>query len=611
MALSNGLYEIRPYIAQGMCVDVAYNGANAGANVLIYGSNGQNNQKFYLEQVETDKWSIRCLSSGQYLDVYGGTAADGTNVVQWPDLDSANQRWKVTETGETAGPRGYPVVTIGTWADGTGTAYNMDIDHAMTSAMTNVLIWSANGHDNQKFVLFPTYATDQRLPMPTDFALSGAKFSEVRGTVMPHVGNLIYTSWTCVQSWMDSTDNSFEHKYDLRPIANDGSLGELRAGQGWYTDASAEHGEGLRYWASLVDPLYFTEYDGYKAVDVEYSVRTATERASAQGPSSVVGIGTSAMLRIVRAPGVTLDSAKFAPDGLHVAITSDYAGDHTNVLVTDLEAGGRHYVTELLPYEGLSNSDSFTIPMEVIGDWIAAGTELTISYRLGTEMMYDMGIEHTATLTSSYMEGGELSVTPTVTMDAGRLLKVETTEPLDTVWVVTEHGAYEAHMADGVAHVPYPFGVDFELIVCTRDGDQWGVLRYAAEQTAALVNDGKRPCHAWSWGDGFFVLEYRERGAVNTTRTVDLQADTYSLDTREWETLSFSPTARGTYKATGILADGVSECSTDDLLELAHAHHVTYRAPSGEIATVGITQVSYEASREHIDVTVSMTEETV
>jgi len=136
LELSNGLFEIRPYIALGMCVDVAYNGTTAGANVLIFGSNGQNNQKFYLEQVETDKWSIRCLSSGQYLDVYGGTAADGTNVVQWPDLDSANQRWKVTETGETAGPRGYPVVTIGTWADGTGTAYNMDIDHAMTTAMT-------------------------------------------------------------------------------------------------------------------------------------------------------------------------------------------------------------------------------------------------------------------------------------------------------------------------------------------------------------------------------------------------------------------------------------------------------------------------------------------
>lgn len=611
MALSNGLYEIRPYIAQGMCVDVAYNGANAGANVLIYGSNGQNNQKFYLEQVETDKWSIRCLSSGQYLDVYGGTAADGTNVVQWPDLDSANQRWKVTETGETAGPRGYPVVTIGTWADGTGTAYNMDIDHAVTTAMTNVLIWSANGQDNQKFVLFPTYATDQRLPMPTDFAFSGAKFSEVRGTVMPHVGNLIYTSWTCVQSWMDSTDNSFEHKYDLRPIANDGSLGELRTGQGWYTDASAEHGEGLRYWASLVDPLYFTEYDGYKAVDVEYSVRTATERSTVYGPSSVVGVGAGATLRIVRAPGVTLDSAKFAPDGLHVAITSDYAGDYTNVLVTDLAADGRHYVTELLPYEGLSNSDSFTIPMEVIGDWLASGTELTISYRLGTEMMYDMGIEHTATLESSYMEGGSLGVTPTVTMSDGRLLKVETEEPLDSVWVVTDHGSYEAHMQDGAAFVPYPFGEDFELVITTRSGSEWGFLHYTAEQTAPMVADGGHPCHAWSWDGGHFLLEHQLRDTLSTNRTVDAQAETYSLDTREWETLSFSPTAKGTFRAAGVLVPDLSASTIDDLLALEAAHHVTYRAPSGEIATVGVSQISYETNVSYSSVTVTMTQETV
>lgn len=611
MALSNGLYEIRPYIAQGMCVDVSYASDTPGANVLLYGANGANNQKFYFTQEETDKWSIRCLLSGQYLDVYGGTAADGTNVVQWPDLDSANQRWKVTETGETAGPRGYPVVTIGTWADGTGTAYNMDIDHAMTTAMTNVLIWSANGQDNQKFVLFPTYATDQRLPMPTDFALSGAKFSEVRGTVMPHVGNLIYTSWTCVQSWMDSTDNSFEHKYDLRPIANDGSLGELRAGQGWYTDASAEHGEGLRYWASLVDPLYFAEYDGCKAVDVEYSVRTATERSTVYGPSSVVGVGAGATLRIVRAPGVTLDSAKFAPDGLHVAITSDYAGDYANVLVTDLEAGGRHYVTELLAFEGLANSDSFTIPMEVIGDWIAAGTELTISYRLGTEMMYDMGIEHTATVESSYMEGGTLGVTPTVTMDDGRLLKVETAEPLDSVWVVTASGSYEAHMQDGVAYAPYPFGEDFELVITTRSGSEWGFLHYTAEQTAPLVADSGEPCHAWSWDGGHFLLEHQAKNSIVTSRTVDAQSETYSLDTREWETVSFSPTSRGSFKAQGVLVPGVSEGTIDELLALEAEHHVTYRAPSGEIATVGITQVSYDTSSMYSKVTVNMTQETV
>lgn len=611
MALPNRLYEIRPYIALGMCVDVAYDGATPGANILIYGANGKNNQKFYLEQVETDKWSIRCLSSGQYMDVYGGTAADGTNVVQWPDLDSANQRWKVTETGETSGPYGYPVVTIGTWADGTGTAYNLDIDHAMTSNMTNVLIWTANGQDNQKFVLFPTTATDPRLPVPTDFALSNELYSEVRGSVIPSMGNLAYRSWNCVRSWLDSSDNNFQYMERRRFMAADGSVGDWQDGGGWYQWTDVVHGDGLRYWDDFVDPLYLDDYDAYKAVDFELFIRTITERGSIYGQASVVGTSGSAMLRIVRAPGVTMGSAEFAPDGLHVGITSDYIGDYTNIHVTDLVAGGRHYVTEALSYEGLANSDTFTIPMEVIGDWIASGTGLTITYRVGTELMHDMGFERTATITSSYMEGGTLGVTPTITMDDGRLLKVETVEPLDSVWVVTASGSYEAHMQDGVAYAPYPFGEDFELVITTRSGSEWGFLHYDATQTAPLVADGGEPCHAWSWDGGHFLLEHQIRETLVTNRTVDAQAETYSLDTREWETLSFSPTAKGTFRATGVLVPGVSESTIDGLLALEAAHHVTYRAPSGEIATVGVSQVSYETSVDYSQVTVTMTQETV
>ncbi len=308
MALSNGLYEIRPYIAQGMCVDVSYASDTPGANVLLYGSNGANNQKFYFEQVEADKWSIRCLKSGQYLDVYGGTAADGTNVVQWPDLDADNQRWKLTEVG-TSGPYGYPVVTIGTWADGTGTAFNMDVDHALTSAMTNILIWTATGVDNQKFVLFPTYGIDQRLPMPTDFALSTAKFSDVRGTTIPSTGNYVYTSWSCVQSWLDSSDNSFEHMASVRKYGNDGSVSDWSDVYYQFVDAGAEHGEGLRYWSQLIDPLYLSSGADYKAAEFEYRVRAATESTSVYGSSSVVGQDASSILRVVRMPNVTIESA--------------------------------------------------------------------------------------------------------------------------------------------------------------------------------------------------------------------------------------------------------------------------------------------------------------
>ena len=615
MALSNGLYEIRPYIAQGMCVDVGWASETPGANILIYGANGGNNQKFYLTQEETDKWSIRNINSGQYVDVYGGTAADGTNVVQWPDLDSSNQRWKLAVVGTaTVGGQTCDVVTIGTWADGRGTAYNMDIDHALSSNMTNVLIWSANGQGNQKFVLVPTSAIDPRMPIPSDLKFCTEAFGENLADVVPATGRNVYMSFLCAQSWLVSEDNGFERWYRARQVFNDGTVADWgSATYGGFAPYPFAAGEGLRYWDDAGLTNWFEDNPQWKettkAFDFEVHVRSSSEyRAQLR---NVHGQEASAILRYCVVPELTISAANIAPDGLHLTVSSDYRGQQTIMHITDLMGGTSHYLTELLTFEGIGTDTDVLIPMSIVGEWIASGTELTISYRVGTELLYDMEGEHTATVESGYAEGGTLGVTPTVTMGDGRLLKVETAEPLDTVWVITDDEAFEAHMADGAAYVPYPFGRDFELIVCTRDGDQWGVLRYDARQTAPMVADGGHPCHAWSWDGGHFLLEHQLRDTLSTSRTVDAQAETYSLDTREWETLSFSPTAKGTFRATGVLVPGVSEGTIEGLLALEAAHHVTYRAPSGEIATVGVSQVSYETNVDYSQVTVTMTQETV
>lgn len=615
MALSNGLYEIRPYIAQGMCVDVSYASDTPGANVLLYGSNGANNQKFYLTQEETDKWSIRCLLSGQYLDVYGGTAAAGTNVVQWPDLDTANQRWKLTVVGtaEIDG-RTCDVVTIGTWADGVGTAFNMDVDHALTSAMTNILIWTAGSVDNQKFVLMPTTATDPRMPIPSDLKFSNELYGDSIADVVPAIGERIYRSFLCTQSWLADSDNGFESWIRTRGVNNDGTFAPWsESGAGLFSPMNVVAGEGLRYWDAdgyvnwfVSDP---TTKETTKAFDYEIHVRSAS--AYRYGFANVHGQEYNAILRFCVVPELTISEAAVAPDGLHLTVSSDYRGQTTNMHITDLAAGSRHYLTELLTYEGIGTDTDVLIPMSLIGEWITSGTSLTISYRVGTELLYDMEGESTATIQSTYAEGGTLTVTPTITMSDGRLLKIETEEPLNTVWVVTDGDAYEAHMQDGIAYAPYPFGEPFELVVCTRSGSSWGVRNYTAQQTAPLVADGKQPCHAWSWDGGHFLLEHDDSDSLVTNRTVDAQAETYSLDTREWETLSFSPTAKGTFRASGVLVPGFSESDIDGLLALEAAHHVTYRAPSGEMAIVGVTQVSYQTSEQYSSVTVTMTQETL
>lgn len=620
MALYDGLYEIRPYIAQGMCVDVSFASKNLGANVLIYGANGANNQKFWVKAEDTDKWSIRGLNSGLYLDVEGGTASAGANVCQWSDNDQDNQRWKFTATGETVtiNSLSCDVYTIGSWANGGGTAYNMDVDHALTSNSTNILVWTASSAANQKFVLLPTTALDETMPVPSDLAISTTKHGSDRMQCIPVSSRIWasrgrgYPSWLCTPSWLDNSDNGFQICSRERHVLNDGSVQDWSSLTSWARGENIQQGDGLSYWDLYgVAGIDYPELlQLYKAIDYEYHVRAAN---SASTMGWVHGNEASAVLRLVADPYVTLTSAKFGPDGLHLGEENSYHGSYTNIHITDVAAGGEHYTTETLSYEGLGTSGEVVIPMDVIGDWIAAGTELTISYRYGTEMMYDMGIDMMQVLTSDYIDDRDAPASPPRrVLEDGRLLKVDSLlegSEISSVWIVVDGESYEVPVVDGVAMVPYPFGKPFDMFVCySGDGESWN---YTA-QHGVTWNDGRQPCHAWTWGNGeHFVLEHQVRDTLVTNRTVDAQAETYSLDTREWETLSFSPTAKGTFRATGVLVPGVSEGTIDELLALEKAHHVLYRAPSGEMAVVGVTQISYETNSEYSSVTVTMTQETV
>lgn len=603
-----------------MCVDVSWASKNPGANVLIYGANGGNNQKFWVEAEDTDKWSIRGLNSGMYLDVEGGTAAAGANVCQWPGNDQNNQRWKFTATGDhvTINSLSCDVYTIGSWANGGGTAFNMDVDHALTSNSTNILVWTAGSAANQKFVLLPTTATDPTLPVPSDLKVSMTPYSSARLDTVP-VNNLTpqrgrgYPSWMLTPTWLDSADNAFELCDRYRYIRNDGTVEDWTSLSSWSRAENVQQGDGLSYWdlygiAGMITIPEMRQL--YKAVDYEYHVRSANSRSTM---GWVHGDETSAVLRLVQEPFVQLTSANFGPDGLHVGMTSNYLGSYTNIHITDVAAGGEHYTTETLSYEGLSQSDEFVIPMDVIGSWIASGTELTISYRYGTEMMYDMGIEYARTLTSGYIDDRDAPINPPRrVLDDGRLLKTDSPwegSEISSVWIVVDGESYEVPVVDGVAMVPYPFGKPFDMFICYKgDGDSWNYIA----QYGITWNDGKQPCHAWTWGNGeHFLLEHQVKNTIVTSRTIDAQSDTYSLDTREWQTLSFGATNKGTFKATGVLVPDVSEGTVEQLLALEKAHHVLYRAPSGEMARVGITQVSYDASSTYTKVTVTMTQETV
>ena len=62
--------------------------------------------------------------------------------------------------------------------------------------------------------------------------------------------------------------------------------------------------------------------------------------------------------------------------------------------------------------------------------------------------------------------------------------------------------------------------------------------------------------------------------------------------------------------AEGVLKDGLTSGTKQQLMELMKAHNVTYRAPSGEIAHVGITEIQYQTVRGRTTVSVNMVQVT-
>lgn len=79
--------------------------------------------------------------SGQCLDIDHANMADGTNVMQWPCNDGANQRWSYDETSGLIRSMQDPHFCLdnsGSYADG-----------------ANIAIWSCNGNSNQRFKFDP------------------------------------------------------------------------------------------------------------------------------------------------------------------------------------------------------------------------------------------------------------------------------------------------------------------------------------------------------------------------------------------------------------------------------------------------------------------------
>ena len=95
--ITNGVYKIRPLQNKKVCLDIAGASVANNANVGLWTSNADKNQKFNITY-QNGYYTIIASHSGKAVDVYGGRCVQGTNVLQWTSNGQANQQWIIEKT---------------------------------------------------------------------------------------------------------------------------------------------------------------------------------------------------------------------------------------------------------------------------------------------------------------------------------------------------------------------------------------------------------------------------------------------------------------------------------------------------------------------------------
>ena len=610
---SGGIYELRSLLDTSMAVDVAGASTTKGANVQLWKANGSNAQKFIITEEEAGKWSIQNVSSDMFVDVKNGSATNGANVQQYTDNDSRAQRWKITEYGTvTLNGVECAVVTFGSYADGTGNGFNMDVLNALTTNRANVDIETASNETSQRFVLYPTNPVDEGMPVAANLgwtdSVGGTDWTRERPEAETY-----YPTWETTRTWASDSFNHYEWRLRSQTMGANSTWGAWSEWGAWETAAVTV--EGQRVW--ITEGLSADVPSGKKALQYEVQVRSAGIDADER---LVHGEVADATLRALPVPEVTFSVAGFGPEGLRLAYESTYDGGTTNVEIVELrcrESGGSwfdplksdFYVT------ALDGEGSILVPMSRLKRWIPDGSELVVTYHVGTDQgtTYDE-TETSGTLTVSYDTGYGLTVTPTYTMGDGRVLLFSVSTHGASVrkaWTTANGSLRSLSVKDGVASVTYPFGLDFDVYAAAynSDGDQWGVGHL---HFTAMGIDGNGPCHAWNWDGGSFLLEVRLADPLATDYTIENDAESYKLNKRAWDTVRFGDSKTGKLTAEGAFGGVLDVEATRAKLEaLIDAGHVTYRSPHGLVCDVAVTGASLECQYDTWICTVNMVRETV
>lgn len=609
---SGGVYELALRLDPRYALDVASGSPANGANCILTGRHNANDHKFYLTERTAGRWTLRNIASGKFVQVAHGTAEEYANVEQWQLQNKVREEWRPVSFG-TQYYQGADrtIIKLYSWVDNAGNTFIMDANQHKNLNLGNICIVKTDPDDtgqySQQWLVIPTRATDPNMAIPADLGWS-AYVGDPSHNRDRAAAETLYPTWTCTDAWATDGPNHYEWRYRSRLMdGTKSTYGPWGEWTDWATALVTQ--EGQQAWVTEGLPATF-DGDLYKVLDYQFEVRTVGVGET----EAVQGDAASTIVRAMYEPDAVLSNAGFYAGGLRMDYDSDYVNG-TNVLtIKSIKRGTEELLAKPKRFSNLPADTSVGVYMQELRNWLNNGDVITVTWVNGTDQWPEFDTEHTATLTVSYDAGSGTMLEPTVSMGKGRMLEVVlgTQLPNKALYIRTKDGTVTACTEkDGKYVVEYPFGQPFELFAAAVSEDQsvWDFWHQGYSEASELFRKYP-PAHAWGWDGGSFVLECHTDPML-TQRTMSAIYEADALNKRQYQSVYFAHTIQSEYSAEGLLYEGLTESVKDELVALLNARHVRYRAPSGEIANVAVTDISYQTHREYTIVTVNMIEETL
>ena len=150
--IEDGYYQIASSMDEDYVLDVTGESIYNHANIELWSSNNQNNQKYKIKGLGNGYYEIACADSSKCLTVENNSKENGANVEQYEFNNYNSQKWIIKSVGN-----GY--YSIISKCNG----LYLDICGGYLSKGANIITWQSNNEKNQIFKLIPTTLNHQNV----------------------------------------------------------------------------------------------------------------------------------------------------------------------------------------------------------------------------------------------------------------------------------------------------------------------------------------------------------------------------------------------------------------------------------------------------------------